>query len=79
MRYAIWEQKPEFLRPGIVMATMYAVYGYGPTNYDQWVLLGPSAEPDHRVAMEVRSKGFCLRELSEKDSERMKRMYKQTA
>jgi hypothetical protein len=55
------------------------VYGYGPTNYDQWVLLGPSAEPDHRVAMEVRSKGFCLRELSEKDSERMKRMYKQTA
>jgi hypothetical protein len=59
-----------------VSATMYTEYGIEPTDVEHWEHPLRSAEPDKLVARDVRLKGFCLRQLSAENAERMKRMYK---
>lgn len=74
--YAIWQRKEESLPPGIVLSTMYTLHGDEPVDVEQWQYLGPSAEPNKFVARDVRTKGFCLHELSTKDAELAKRLYR---
>lgn len=73
--YGIWIRKAEFLPPDIVVSTMYTLYGCEPDNVEQWDFLGPAGALDKFALQHVRTKGFCLRELSKRQSELMKRLH----